>query len=44
VSLPVGEHGTLRHEALFKEAPLVFRHACKMGLKGIVSKRLYALR
>jgi hypothetical protein len=21
VSLPVGEHGTLRHEALFKEAP-----------------------
>jgi bifunctional non-homologous end joining protein LigD len=32
-------HGVQLNEHLEAEGPLVFEHACRMGLEGIVSKR-----
>jgi len=39
-SLVAGVDGIKFSEAIEGDGPLVFAHACKLGLEGIVSKRL----
>jgi len=39
----VTRHPSVRLNEIMPGGPVLFQHACKMGLEGIVSKRLVAL-